>query len=216
MRRDLIPFALVLIFLTGCASQRGVDFDESARLMGRESDVRIDAQISTIEVGIGSNLSLTYEIENLRENSIAIADIVPEVTYDNETGVVTILLGSEVPGNEFLPRLELIRSGERKTFQRGANLNVGSTARTHPRSIRVRLSYLKNVEPFESLVGISEKAVYDPDLANELFLPWVENVQFVITNEVPLNWTRRPTNSPVSAEASGRIVKRPQAPGSPH
>lgn len=192
MRRlFVVMFFCSLLFATACASSRGDDVDQAARLVGRENDVRIDALISNLSIGAGSNVSITYDVENLRSEPIAIAEIVPEVTFDEESGLITVLLGSEVPGNQFLPRLELVRSGEKKSFSTGASLNVGSTVRAVPRSVRIRLSYLKSVEPFESLVGISQKAVHDPALADEMFLPWVENVQFVDTNDVPLQWTDR-------------------------
>lgn len=191
MKRSAIMLLLGSLLVTiGCAS-KGVDLDEAARLMGREGDVRVDAQLSTLDVRRGSNVGITYEVENLRPVPIAIADIVPEVTYDAQTGIITILLGSEVPGNAFLPRLDLVRSGERKTFRARVNLNVGSTVRTAPRAVRIRLSYLQDVEPFESLIEISEKAVHDPDLANSLFLKWIDSVRFVQTNEVPLHWIGR-------------------------
>lgn len=203
-KSSLVPILfLAVIAATGCASS-GVDLDESERLMGRERDVRIDAQITSSELASNSNLGLKYEIENLRAEPIAVADIVPEVSYDTETGVITVLLGSEVPGNEFLPRLEMIRSGERRTFSAGANLNVGGAMRKQPRAIRIRLSYLENVEPFSFLVDISEKAVRDPEKADALFLTWVDNVKSVTTNEVPLNWSRRSADEASTARPPRR------------
>ncbi|MDX1582016.1 MAG: hypothetical protein R3338_00280 [Thermoanaerobaculia bacterium] len=191
MKRFLTLSLFSALTFAGCATRQGVDFEESARLLGRENDVRVDAQISTMDVGAGSSVSIVYEVENLREAPIAIADLVPEVSYDPETGIITVLLGSEVPGNQLLPRLDVVRPGERKAFRAGSNLGLGTAARRNPRSIRIRLSYLKEVEPFGQLLDMEEKALYDPELADALFLPWVENVQFVTTNEIPLNWTKR-------------------------
>lgn len=206
MRRlSLLLFSGFILLTAGCASSRD-DVDESARLVGRENDVRIDALIRNIDISAGSNVNLTYDVENLRTEPIAIADIVPEVTYDDETGVITILLGSEVPGNEFLPRLELIRSGETKSYSTGVSLNVRSLSRTAPRSVRIRLAYLKDVEPFESLVHMTQKALHDPELADAMFLPWVESVQFVDTNNVPMT-SGRFRNDPAGADA--RSPRRP-------
>lgn len=205
MRRMTVPMftiSLALVLSSGCASGRGA-VDESARLVGREGDVRIDATILNLNVSLGSNVSIRYEIENLRPEPIAVADIVPEVMFDTETGIITVTLGSEVPGNEFLPRLVMIRSGERQSFSAGASLNVRSTVRSSPRAIRVRLAYLEDVEPFQSLIGITQKAVHNPELADEMFLPWVESVRFVNTNSVPLQWTGR-TRGDASTPA-GRV-----------
>lgn len=208
MRRSsllLLCFGFILI-ATGCASSRD-DVDESARLVGRENDVRIDALIRNVNIGAGSNVSLTYDVENLRPEPIAIADILPEVTYDDETGVITVLLGSEVPGNQFLPRLELIRSGETRSYSTGVSLNVRSLTRTAPRSVRIRLTYLEDVEPFEALVNMTQKALHDPELADAMFLPWVESVRFVDTNNVPLSSGGRFQNAPAGADA--RSPRRP-------
>lgn len=208
MRRlSLLLFSGFILLTTGCASSSRDDVDESARLVGRENDVRIDALIRNIDISAGSNVNLTYDVENLRTEPIAIADIVPEVTYDDETGVITILLGSEVPGNEFLPRLELIRSGETKSYSTGVSLNVRSLSRTVPRSVRIRLTYLKDVEPFESLVEMTQKTLHDPELADEMFLPWVESVRFVDTNNVPLTSGGRFRND--ASAADGRSPRRP-------
>lgn len=202
--------SLALLLSSGCASGGGA-VDESARLIGRESDVRVDAMVRNLNIGFGSNVSIRYDVENLRTEPIAVADIVPEVVFDTDTGLITVMLGSEVPGNEFLPRLVMIRSGEKQSFSAGVNLNVGSTVRISPSAIRIRLSYLKDVEPFESLIGITQKAVHDPELADEMFLPWVESVRFVDTNSVPLQWTGR-SRGDAASPVRGPRIRPPGAP----
>jgi hypothetical protein len=207
-------FLFVIPLAIGCGSTDVASAPSEARLMGREADVRIDARLSTVDIGPGEKISIHYEIENLRTEPIAIADLIPEVTFDPETGVVTVLVGAEVPGNEFLPRLDVLHSGERKSFSRGVNLNVGPTVRVAPHSLRIRLVYLNDIGPFDTLVEISEKAVHDPALADALFLPWVDSVRFVLTNQVPIHWKRRGLRS-AAEDAGSTRPRRPRPPRSP-
>ncbi len=190
------------LLLGGCASQRGVDLERPERLVGQGSDVHLDAQVVMGELSADAPLSITYEIENQRSESIAFADLVPVVSYDSESRTVTVILGSEVPGNDFVPKLELIRSGERRTFSTGVRLNaVRPTGRSMPAFLRIRLNFLQDTEPFEALIGIPEKALYDPDLADRLFVPWVDANRAVMTNDIPLRWLA----SVGPAEPPGRL-----------
>ncbi|MBW3565862.1 MAG: hypothetical protein KY459_14210 [Acidobacteria bacterium] len=190
MRRLLQPVVL-LILASSCATPDAVDKTELARLVGREGDVRIDAQILGSNLNLGSNIGIVWEVENLRPDPIAIADIVPEASYDPDTGVVSILLGSEVPGNQLLPRLDQILSGETRTFTTSARLGVRPARMGAAGYVRIRLAYLANTEPFAELIALEQKALRNPELAEQFFMPWVESIRFVTTNEVPLQWSRR-------------------------
>ncbi len=123
MRSFSIPAVTAILFLlAGCASS---PVDESARLVGREGDVRIDALMTGLRAGGGSTVNITYEVENLRPEPIAIADIVPEAMYDPDTGLITVLIGSEVPGNQFLPRLDADSLGRKEVvFNRGESERI--------------------------------------------------------------------------------------------
>jgi hypothetical protein len=215
--RKILPsaFLFAIPLLTGCGSTDVANAPSQTRLMGREADVRIDARLSTVEIAPGDKIAIHYEIENLRTAPIAIADLIPEVSFDPETGVITVVVGAEVPGNEFLPRLDVLHSGERRSFSKGVNLNVGRpTVRVAPHSLRIRLVYLHDIGPFESLAEIDEKAVHDPALADSLFLPWVDSVRFVLTNQVPIHWKRRGLRS-AAEDAGTPRTRRPTPPRSP-
>jgi hypothetical protein len=206
-------FLFVIPLAIGCGSTDLSSAPSEVRLVGREADVRIDARLSTVDVAPGAKIGIRYEIENLRADPIAVADLIPEVFFDPDTGVITVLLGAEVPGNEFLPRLDVLHSGERRSFSTGANLNVGPTVRAAPHSLRIRLVYLRDVGPFEALVEMTQKALHDPTLADALFLPWVDSVQFVQTNQVPIHWQGRGLR-PIAEDPRPRS-RRPVRPGSP-
>ncbi len=54
---------------------------------------------------------------------------------------------------------------------------------------------------------MTEKALYDPKLADELFLPWADSVRFVNTNDIPLEWHSQGQDLDVSS--SNRRAPRP-------
>ena len=184
--------ALLLLLGIGCASSGGVDLQEPRRVLGRESDVRIDAQIFQEKVGTGTSVRLTWEIENLRSQPIAVADIVPSVSYDELERTLVVNVGSEVPGNNLVPRLIRIESGEKRAFNGVAKVNIHlplpGPMTQYPRLMQVRLSFLSPVGPFEELIGIPETSIADPALADRLFPQWVEANETIRTNSIPIDW----------------------------
>jgi len=176
----------------GCATTTRIDPDEPKRLLGQESDVRVDAQIMGDTVVANAAVGLTYEIENRRPTAIAVADLIPDSSYDSDSRTITINIGSEVPGNEIIPRLILIESGEKRSFSVGAKVNVPAVRpdgrQVGPQYLRIRVNFLTDVEPFRALIGIPERVIRDPKLAADLFPGWVETNDSVITNTIPITW----------------------------
>ena len=121
-----------------------------------------------------------------------IADLIPETTYDPETHTVTISIGAEIPGEQFLPRLIPVRPGERKSFATAAHVvivaNTASPWVPRPNALRLKVNFLGDPKPFEKLISIPEKAVHDPALAAQLFPKWVEGNESVFTNTLPMRW----------------------------
>lgn len=183
--------------------------NEPRRLVGTENAVRIDAQVIGEEVRAGTQIPVTYEITNLRSTPIAVADLIPETSYDADTHTVTVTIGSEVPGNELLPRLVEIAPGERRAFQVGARMSpiaLGLRAqptRIPPVGFRLKVNFLSDVEPFRQLVGIPERAVADAKLADQLFPLWVERNEAVYTNAIPMRWFQNRRRDPADASRPG-------------
>lgn len=174
------------LLLSACAT---ATFDEpDARIaVGTDEGVRVEATITGDTFGPGARVPISYEVTNRRERPIAVADIVAETTYDAETREVTVGVGSEVPGEQMLPRLVVIAPGKSQTFATAALIRFpGGT--NSPNALRLRLNFLSDVEPFAELVGITQKAVLDPKRATELFPLWVERTEAVFTNAVPMRW----------------------------
>jgi len=175
---------------------------EPRRLVATDNDVRFDVQVRGETLAPSTDIPIDYVVTNNRESAIAIAELVPDSTYDAETQTVTVTLGSEVPGEQFLPRLVLIKPGEHKAFSLAARVNVPITEMVdqnpfhrYPNGLRIRLNFLGDAQPFLQLVGISERAVRDPKLAAELFPKWVEQNESVITSVLPMHWIGTPATT---------------------
>ena len=192
---DLAAVLAVTLFSFACASSSGVvDMKEAKRFVGTEENVRIDAQMFGDKISPNQVVQIAYEITNQRQEPIAIADLVAESTYDPESRTVTVNFGTEVPGNELVPRLLMIPSGGHKSFTTGAKIpavNIGTgPLNPIPRYLQIRVSFIRDTKPFEKLLDISERSIHDPQLASELFPKWVESTENVSTNAIPIYWTR--------------------------
>jgi hypothetical protein len=212
-RGTVLLFALSSL-LGGCASSAPLDMAEPRRVVGTESLVRIDAQISADAVAPGAQVPIAYEITNQRNTAIAVAELIPETTYDAESHTFTVSIGSEVPGNTLLPRLVLIGPGEKKSFNAVARvIHVMPPRPTDaqytipPAAFRLKLNFLGDTEPFRELIGIKENAVADAKLADALFQIWLDRNEVVYTNAIPMRWEARARSEigdPPERRAPGR------------
>jgi len=192
---------LMVLFAVACNSTApptpatkpgAINMKEPRRMVGTENNVRVDAEIYGEDMIQGASIAIKYEVTNQRPTAILIADLVALSNYDPDTRTVTIDIGSEVPGEELLPRLIAIPSGERRTFNTGAHINVrmpmNSPWTPRPRALQLRVNFLGDPAPFAMLVDIPERAVRDKKLADELFPKWVERTESVTTNSLPMHW----------------------------
>jgi hypothetical protein len=194
----ICPVVLSLLLFAGCATT-AVNMAEPRRVVGTESMVRIDAEISD-ELRPGAPIGITYVITNQRTTPIAVADIIPDTAWDPETRTVTISIGSEVPGTTMLPRLVRIGPGEKKNFTTTARVaRLIPVESADPRKVpttllRLKVNFLGDTTPFAELIDIPEKGIADPKRADELFAVWLERNEAVYTNAVPVQVTsaRRP------------------------
>ncbi|HEV7485365.1 MAG TPA: hypothetical protein VGQ65_06750 [Thermoanaerobaculia bacterium] len=214
--------ALMLLLAASCNSTTApapattpgkINLKQARRMVGTENDVRVDAEINGEEMRQGVSIAIKYEVTNQRSTPILIADLIAQSNYDPDTRTVTIDVGSEIPGEEFLPRLISIPSGERRTFTIGANINVhapmSSPWTPKPRALQLRVNFLGDPAPFAMLVGIPERAVRDKKLADELFPKWVERNETVTTNALPMRWQ----GSASSAMDDNGPARRRRGPG---
>jgi hypothetical protein len=209
VRKLALLFAILL--LAACATARKstpVNQNEPRRVVGTDNDVRIDAEVFGDQLGSSVTLPVKYDITNSRPATIAIADLVPETNYDEETRTVTISIGSEVPGTTLLPHLISIKPGEKKSFSTVARVNImlpaGTPAARIPRALRLKVNFLSDTTQFEQLITMPEKGLYDPKLADELFPKWLERNETVYTNTLPMRWALPPLEEANPASRRGR------------
>jgi hypothetical protein len=196
--------ALALLLAAACTSTSppapsskpgNIDMKEARRMVGTENNVRVDAEIYGDEMMQGQSIAIKYDITNQRGEPILIADLIPQANYDPDTRTVTIEIGSEIPGEEFLPRLISVPSGSRRSFVGGAHINVAGSLQPltpRPNALQLRINFLGDPRPFVKLIDIPEKAVRDKQLAAEIFPKWVEGNETVTTNSLPMRWKASP------------------------
>ena len=210
--RWLFAVTCAAVLATSCATTKPVNLKEPRRVVGTENDVRIDAEIDADSLTASQTINLKYDISNRRQMAIAIADLLPESSYDPETRTVTIGIGTEVPGEQMLPRLVVIRPGETKSFVAAARVTILIPAGApspfirYPNALRVKVNFLGDTEPFAKLISIPERGVHDPTLAADLFPKWLERNETLITGTVPMRWGAAPDDvaPPVSTPARRR------------
>ena len=185
---------LLLLLAAACSTtQKPVDMKEPRRVVGTENDVRIDAEVYGDTLSPNVSIPVKYEITNNRANTILVADLLLNATYDPDTLTVTVDIGSEIPGEQYLPRLIPIPSGGKKSFSAAAHVNIlrnpsAAPFAPRPNALRLRVNFLGDPQPFTKLIDIPEKAVHDPQLAAAIFPKWVEQNETVVTNTLPMRW----------------------------
>ena len=189
--RTLLPITLFV----SCATA-SVDMSEPRRLVGTESSVRVDVEVGSEELAPGTPVPIICVITNERASAIAVADILPETTWDQESRTFTVAIGSEVPGELTLPRLIAIQPGERKTISVSARIAAvpapsGDPSKNASALLRVKVNFLGDTAAFGDLIEMTQKALLDPARAEKLFPLWLEHNEAVYTNAVPMRWGGR-------------------------
>lgn len=198
----ILLFAITLLH-AAAANAAGVDMDEPRRALAREGDIRIDAQLNHETVSPGSPIAVTYQIQNFSTEPVAVAERVTDASYDEETRTITLSIGSEIPG-ENLPKLTLIKPGEKKVFRAAATpaMHIRSTSAAFnnaPRYVQVKVSILRNLTPFSALM---EKTA-PQRMSDELFDEWLASNDTIYLNVLPVHFQPR-RNTVSAAERSAR------------
>jgi hypothetical protein len=124
----IIAFLFALLAPICLSGAPRIDMNDPRRALGREDDIRVDAQLLQETVSPGSPLGVTYQIQNLTKEPVAVAEKVCAASYDSESQTITLAVGSEVPVDGAMPRLAVIQPGEKKTFTTGATVRLAVAA----------------------------------------------------------------------------------------
>src|SRR5688572_24889740 len=148
-----VALTVLLIAVATAAEAAKVNMRDPRRAVGREDDVRVDAELAQDSVSSHSTLGVTYQIQNLTEAPIAFADKTSEASYDPETQTITVAFGAEVPEDETMPHMVIIAPGEKKTFRGSGTVTIATpSVRTPwlpiPRFVQIKVTVLRDVKPF--------------------------------------------------------------------
>jgi hypothetical protein len=202
----LSPFVTAM-FVAAMASAAHVDMSDPRRALGREDNIRIDAELIQDTISPNSSLSVVYQIQNFTNRTIGVADKVTDVTYDPDTGTVTFAIGAEVPVGAAMPHVATIAPGEKRVLTAGGVLHAvvprqRSPWTVVPRSVQIEVNVLRDVTPFATLLVQQAKSAVAPALPNDLFDRWVDATDSVFLNPIPVRWNGRDEH--VSVDAAER------------
>lgn len=195
MNANVAAAALTTLLAATTTTAASIDMNDPRRAVGREDDVRIDAQLLTDTVSPGSPVGVTWQIQNLTDQPLAVAPKSVDASYDAESRTITLSLGSEVPDDGNMPEMVVIAPGEKKVFRSAATPVIGPVARGErsptPRYVQVKVSILRRLEPFLSLIRKQTPAARPERLSDELFDRWFESTDTIFLNTLPVQWSAR-------------------------
>jgi len=199
----LTLLATIILLHAAAASAASIDMDDPRRALGREGDVRIDAQLVRDTVSPHTPIGVTYQIENFSKQSVAIATRVAAASYDEDLRTITLAIGSEVPPAGAMPQMTVIAPGEKKIFTTAATATLtagamrGTFAAT-PRYVQVKVAIMRDLKPFLPLI----EARTQQRLTDAQFDQWFECNDTIFLNALPVQFAPARNNGE-SAEGRG-------------
>lgn len=187
-------FFLLLAATTFCTTTvlaARIDMNDPRRALATDDDLRIDAQLADDSIGSGSSVNITFQVENNTRRPVAIANKVTDSSYDPESQTVTVSIGAEIPNGPLMPRLSIVKAGEKRTFTSVAVVHVvlpstRSPFIAYPRYVQVKVNLLRDIAPFNELIAQQNAA--QPPLSDSLFETWVQNNDAIFLNTIPVHW----------------------------
>jgi hypothetical protein len=192
-----------VLFTAAAAQAAHVDMNDPRRALGREDDIRVDAQLVRNSVSPGSAVSATYQVQNLTSRWIAIADKIADVSYDADSRTITLSLGAEIP-NKTVPHLTPIAPGEKKTFSAGSTVHITLPSRgpftETPRFVQIKVNVLRDVGAFADVLTAQAKSPAPVKMTQMLFDAWLDSTASILLNQLPVDWNPRDRMRAGSAE----------------
>jgi hypothetical protein len=190
--RLFFPLIAAIILLPSAFAD-SINMDDPRRTVGREDDVRVDAQLIQDTVSPGSPIGITYQIENFSAAPVAVADKVSDASYDPDSRTITVSIGSEVPSDGKMPRVVTVAPGEKKLFRIGVTPSLGAAASRSslapPRYVQIKVTILRDLAPFAQL--IARQAGTAQTLPDDLYDRWFESNDTIFLNAGPVRFAAR-------------------------
>jgi hypothetical protein len=203
--------ASVSLLIAAAASAARVDMNDPRRALGREDNIRIDAELLQQSLSPSSAISVTYQVENLTERTIGVADKVSDITFDPDTATVTFAIGAEVPTGAAMPHVVTIGPGQRRVLTAGGILHVVVPRQRTPwsavpRFVQIKVNVLRDITSFEPLLVQQAKSAVAPALPGDLFEKWIDVNDAVFLNLIPVRWSGR--DEQAGADVADRSLRR--------
>jgi len=190
-------FASAAIVLSAAAAYAAhVDMKDPRRALGREDDIRVDAELMQDAVGSNSAIGVTYQVENRSSAPVAIADRLSTFSYDPDTRTIVLTIGSEIPTTGTVPHLTVINPGEKRVLTSGAVVHIAVTAGPFspvPQYVEIEVNVLRDIAPFAQAIALQAKNNLSTlPLGNDLFDQWVQSNDSIYLNTIPIRWKGEP------------------------
>ena len=204
-----VSTAVATLLFAVAAHAAHVDMTDPRRALGRDDDVRVDAQLTQDTVSTGSPVGVTYQIENLTAHPIAIADKVCDISYDGDSRTITLSVGSEVPKDGEMPHLTLIPAGTKKTLTIGAMLHVTTPSvrspfASVPQFVEIHVNVLREVTSFQPLIDQQGKSATPIVLTDQQFDQWLQSNDTIFLNAIPVHFVAGPKSGVADASEGPR------------
>jgi hypothetical protein len=207
-----LVLSIVTLFPVAAAYAAHIDMTDPKRALGREDDVRVDAQLTQDTVSAGSPISVTYQVQNLSAEPVAIAEKICEVSYDSDSRTITMSIGSEVPKEGAMPKLVTLAPGEKKTFTIGRVLHAAvSSMRTPfsvtPRFVQIKVNVLRGLSALRSLFDRQARSTTPVTLDDREFETWLEHNDAIFLNAIPVQYDAAPRSGVADASQQSAPAK---------
>jgi len=197
-------FFVVAVMLTGAAAMAGphIDMKDPRRALAREDNIRIDAQLLQDTLQPNGPISVTYQVENLSNSAIAIADRVSDVDFNPDDVTLTLTIGAEALTTKTLPHLVVIAPGEKKTLRAGGTvhgvLNSHGPFAVVPHSVLICVNVLRDVAPFRQAIQAQQQPNAVVAVTNDMFDRWIDSNDSIELNALPVRWSAEPPKEGVT------------------
>jgi hypothetical protein len=207
---------VTLMLAAAAANAARVDMKDPRRALGREDDVRIDAQLFQDTLQSNGPITITYQVENLSNAPIAIADRMMEVDFDPADAMVTFSIGAEALTSKTLPHLVVIAPSEKKTFKAGGTVHGVQNGRgpfaVVPRAVQIRVNVLRDISAFRDAIAAQQQPNAVVAVTNEMFDRWIDANDSIDLNSLPVMWSSQPVHDGVASADQGGVSPRSSSP----
>jgi hypothetical protein len=200
-------YIAVAVLSTATAYAARIDMSDPKRALGREDDIRVDAQLYDDSLASNAPIRVVYQVHNLTPHFIAIADKVCEASYDSDSRTIVVSIGAEIP-DVTLPHLVSIAPGEKKVFNAGTTAHVitptiRSPFANVPRFVQITVNVLRDTTAFAPLIAEQSRRQTPVPLPDELFDKWLDSTDAIRLNTIPVRWTGSAKQAVASADQRG-------------